>query len=120
MSSRWLLSNRTRTIFLYSSWVVVCMGIFMLFIPLFLQIQAVQIKLPLQILGGALGIVGGPAALVLWFGMVVFCIREDPSPVSSKIFWFVLFFATAPFGAAIYFFTVYRKQVQMMSLSEAR
>jgi hypothetical protein len=120
VSSRWLLSNRTRTLFLYSSWVVVFVGIFMLFIPWIQQIQAVQIKLPLQILGGALGVVGGPAALFIWFGMVFFCAREDHSPVRSKVLWFVLFFATAPFGAVIYFFTVYRKQVQMMNLSGSR
>jgi hypothetical protein len=92
----------------------------MLFIPWFLQIQTMQIKLPLQILGGALGVVGGPAALFIWFGMVLFCVREDHSPVRSKIFWFIVFFATAPFGAVIYFFTVYRKQVQMISLSGAQ
>lgn len=118
MSSRWLVSNRARALFLYSSWVVVGMGIFMLFIPWFVQIQAVQIKLPLQVLGGALGVVGAPAALIIWFGMMIFCVREDH--VSSKVFWFILFFATAWFGAAIYFFTVYRKQVQMMSLSGAQ
>jgi hypothetical protein len=94
---------------------------FMLFVPLFQQIQAVQIKLPLQILGGALGLVGGPAALVLWYGMVVFCVREDQSAVSSKVFWFILFFATGPFGAAIYFFTIYRKKIELAdpSLSSA-
>jgi hypothetical protein len=94
------------------------MGIFMLFIPLFQQIQAVQIKFPLQILGGALGVVGAPASAIIWFGMVIYCVREDHD--SSKVFWFILFFTTAWFGAAIYFFTVYRKQVQMMNLSEAR
>lgn len=121
MSSRWLLSNRTRTLFRYSSWVVVCVGIFMLFMlsPWFQQIQtAPQGKLALQILGGALGVVGAPAGLIIWFGMVIYCVREDK--VSSKVFWLIFFFATAWFGAAIYFFTVYRKQVQMMSLSEAR
>jgi hypothetical protein len=120
VSSRWLLSNRTRAVFLYSSWVVVCVGIFMLFMlsPWFQQIQtAPQGKLALQILGGALGVVGAPAGIIIWFGMVIFCVREDH--VSSKVFWFILFFATAWFGAAVYFFTVYRKQVQMTSLSEA-
>jgi hypothetical protein len=92
------------------------MGIFMLFIPLFQQIQAVQIKLPLQILGGALGVVGAPASLVIWFGMLAFCLREDHSPVGTKIFWLILFFVAAWFGSAAYFFMVYRKQVQAAGL----
>jgi hypothetical protein len=114
--SRWLLSNRTRALFLYSSWVVVCVGMFMLFMlsPWFQQVQvAPHGKLALQILGGALGVLGAPAGLIIWFGMVMFCVREDRA--SSKLFWFVLFFATAWFGAAIYFFVVYRKQFEQAS-----
>jgi len=44
--------------------------------------------------------------------MVAFCVREDDSPASAKIFWLVLFFIAAWFGAAAYFFAVYRKQVR--------
>jgi len=64
------------------------------------------------VLGGALGVAGALASLIIWFGMVAFCLREDRSPLSTKIFWFILFFATGSFGAAAYFFMVYRKQVQ--------
>jgi hypothetical protein len=66
----------------------------------------------LRILGAPLAVLGAPAALIIWLGMVVFCVREDRSPISVRIFWFVLFFMTAFFGAAAYFFRVYRKQVQ--------
>jgi len=95
------------------------MGIFMLFMlsPWFQQIQAVpRGKLVLQVLGGVLGVVGAPASLVIWFGMVVFWLREDHSPVGTKIFWFIFFFVTAWFGSAAYFFKVYRKQVQRTSV----
>jgi heme/copper-type cytochrome/quinol oxidase subunit 2 len=51
--------------------------------------------------------------------MAVFCVMEDSSRVGTKIFWFVLFFTTACFGAAAYFFWVYRKQVQAASLPTA-
>jgi hypothetical protein len=42
--------------------------------------------------------------------MAAFCIREDRSGVGMKIGWFFLFFATACFGAAAYFFMVYRRK----------
>jgi len=86
--------------------------IFML-TPWFGQIEAMSRgELLLRIIGGTLGVVGAIAALILWFGMVAFCLGEDDSPVSIKIFWFVLFLGTAFVGAAAYFFAVYRKQVQ--------
>jgi len=113
---RWLRSDRARVVFLFSSWVVVCMGLFMIFMltPWFQQIETLpKGEMFLRIMGGVLGIVGAPASLTILFGMAVFCLREDASPISAKIFWFILFFMTACFGAAAYFFTVYRKQVQM-------
>jgi hypothetical protein len=79
--------------------------------PWFSEIEArPRADLFLRILGGALGVLGAPAALVLWVGMVAFCIRVDDSPVSAKIAWFILFFIAAWFGSAAYFFRVYRKQ----------
>jgi len=71
-----------------------------------------QDMLVLEVLGALLGVVSGTASLVIWFGMVVFCLCEDRSPLSGRIFWFILFFAAAWFGAAAYFFVVYRKQVR--------
>ena len=113
--SRWLRSDRVRTLFLCSSWAVVCMGIFLIFMltPWFLQIEALpRGEIILRVLGGTLGAVGVPASLVIWFGMMVFCAREDSSSIRIRIFWFVVFFTVAWFGSAAYFFKVYRKQVQ--------
>ena len=112
--SGWLLSEKACTLFLYSAWIVLCMGIFMVFMatPWFWQIDSFRVgDLVLRVLGGALGVAGAPAALILWFGMVEFCLRHDKSPVSDKILWFLVFFATACFEAALYFFVVYRKRV---------
>ena len=113
--SGWLRSEKVGTLFLYSAWIVVCVGIFMAFMasPWFWQIEAFREgELILRVLGGALGIAGGPAALILLFGMAAFCVREDNSPIGEKIRWFLVFFATACFGAALYFFAVYRKRVR--------
>jgi hypothetical protein len=112
--SRWLRSNKARALFSYSSWAVVCVGFFMIFMlsPWFHEIEAMpRGELFLRVLGGAFGVVGAPASLIIWFGMVVFCLREDQSRLGNKILWFVIFFTTAFFGATAYFFTVYRRQV---------
>jgi hypothetical protein len=114
--AQWLRTNKANKLFLYSAWVVVCMGIFFIFMmtPWFDRIDKVPgYDFLLRVLGGALGVVGAPASLILLLGMAVFCLREDRSPIGTKIIWFVLFFATACFGAAAYFFSVYRKQVSV-------
>lgn len=112
----WLRSARTQALFSYSACVVACMGLFMAFMPTpwFSQIAASRGGLlTLRVLGGTLGVLGAPASLVILFGMMTFCAREDHSPTSTKILWFVFFFFTAPFGTLIYFFSVYRRQVQV-------
>lgn len=90
------------------------MGFFILFLlsPWFRQIDALpKVDFFLRVLGGASGIVGSPASIVLWFGMLAYCLFEDTSRISHKVLWCLLFFATASFGSAIYFFKVYKKQV---------
>jgi hypothetical protein len=80
--------------------------------PWFSQITAApQGELLLRVLAAPLGILSAPASLVILFGMAAFCIREDDSPTRTKVFWFALFFLTAMFGAAAYFFSVYQKRV---------
>jgi hypothetical protein len=111
----WLRSNNIRVVFLYSSWIVLCMGLLMTFMltPWFQEIEAVPTyDLVLRIFAFPLALLGAPASLVLWFGMVAFLIREDRSPGRVKVLWFVLFFTPSIFGAAFHFFKVCRKQVQ--------
>ena len=114
--AKWLRSKTARVLFLYSSWIVILVGLFMLFLlsPWFKQLWTIpQAKLALEVLGGGLGVVGALASLIIWLGMIAFWLREDNSPLTTKIFWFVLFFVTAWFGSAAYFFRVYRRQVQL-------
>lgn len=113
--SKWILSNKAHTLFLYSSYIVILLGIFLLFLlsPWLKPVETLPYaKLALKILGGTLGVVGALASLVIWFGMMIFCFREDDSPLRTKIFWFFIFFVMAWFGSAAYFFRVYRRQVQ--------
>ena len=113
--SGWLRSRKAFTLFRYAAWIVVCMGMFMAFMPTpwFSQIVAMHRgELLLRILGALLGILGGPASLVILFGMAIYCIREDDSSTGSKVLWFAVFFITAPFGATAYFFSVYQQQMR--------
>jgi|SRR5450432_1084911 len=111
--SVWLQSSKAGTVFLYSAWVVVGLGIFMIFMltPWFSEIEArPRADLFLRILVSPLAVLAAPASLIIWFGMMAFCIFGDRSSAGVKILWFVLFLTTAIFGATVYFFKVYRKQ----------
>jgi nitrate reductase gamma subunit len=114
----WHKSRTVFNLFWYSSWIVIFMGLFMAFMltPWFKELQGLPSgQLILRVIGGAAGVLGTPASLILLFGIAIFCIFEDSSSVGKKIVWFILFFATACFGAAAYFFTVYRRQVEFES-----
>jgi len=112
--SRWLLTSKARRVFSWSSWTVVLIGIFFTFMltPWYGEVQTMpRTLLVVRVLGGALGILGVPASLVLLVGMAVFCAKHDRPRFSVKLSWFILFFMIAPFGSAIYYFRVYRKSV---------
>ena len=116
--SGWLQSDKAATLFLYSAWITVCMGIFVAFMwtPWFGQTASFRAgDLVLRVLGGTLGVAGAPAALILLLGMIAFCLRYDNSPVGDKVLWFIVFFVGACFGAALYFFIVYRKRIRGLS-----
>jgi hypothetical protein len=72
--------------------------------PWFSQIAANPSGLlTLRILGGAAGVLGAPASLVILFGMMTFCVREDNSSTSTKILWSIFFFFTAPWFISLVF-----------------
>lgn len=78
--------------------------------PWFSQVEAHPTSdLLLRIMGALLGVLGAPASLIILFGMMAFCVGQDNSATGIKTLWFLLFFVTAPFGAALYFFAVYKK-----------
>jgi hypothetical protein len=111
----WIKSDKAQRLFSWPAWIIVGVAVFLSFMltPWFQQIESIRGGvLGLRLLGALLGVLGAPATFILLFGMMTFCVCEGRSPLSSKILWFVLFFATASFGAAVYFFAVYRKQVQ--------
>jgi hypothetical protein len=64
--------------------------------PWLSQIESLpEAEFMLRILGALLGVLGAPASLIIWIGMLLFCAREDDSRISSKAFWFILFSSLA-------------------------
>ena len=118
--SKWISSINAGRVFFYSSWIVIFVGIFLLFMltPWFDHMGALpRGDMELRILGGLLGILGAPAGIIIWFGMAFFCIYNDRSSLGAKILWFIIFLSTASFGSVAYFFKVYKKQVSPITSS---
>jgi hypothetical protein len=113
--AHWLRTDKARRFLFWSAWIVVCFGVLVVFAltPLYREVEEMPHALLLvRVLGGAVGVFGLPATLLLLVGMAVFCVKEDRSRFSVKLSWFILFFMIAPFGSAIYYFVVYRKLVK--------
>lgn len=111
--SEWLRSSRARTLFRYSSWVVVCIGLIFAFMqtPWFQQIESMPTgDVTLRVLLAPIAFTAVPACLIILIGMAIFCAREDRSRFSVKLVWFALFLITGPFASAAYYFLVYRKR----------
>ncbi|HEU5352048.1 MAG TPA: hypothetical protein VFU55_10665 [Terracidiphilus sp.] len=111
MKFDWLESNVASKLFLWS--VVVCLICFVSYFSF--AVPAVRIFLNSSPANNALGILFGAllvltilCALIVSFGMAVFCAFGDRSSVGLKVLWFLLFLGTWPLGSMIYFFTVYR------------
>jgi len=65
------------------------------------------------VLGGVFTVVSIIAFLIIIFGMAFHCLSKSDFSIGTKILWSLFAFLTAPFGAAIYFFTVYKKQTKI-------
>jgi energy-coupling factor transporter transmembrane protein EcfT len=104
------------TLFSCSAWVVVGWGIF---IVAFLILWGQQTKsfntghLVAVLLGGAVLVVSTIAFVLIIFGMAIHCLFNRDLSIGTKTLWSIFAFLTAPFGAAIYFFAVYKKQTKI-------
>jgi hypothetical protein len=101
-------------LFSCSAWVVVCWGIVIMFSEILLQPNTTfsSDKLIALVLGGAITVVSIVAFLLIIFGMAFHCLSNSNFSNGTKILWSIFAFLTAPFGAAIYFFTVYKRQTK--------
>lgn len=116
MKHSWIESKAMFTLFSCSAWVVVCWGIFIIFFLTFWGHQTKSFRTDNLIvvgLGIALFVVIAIAVLVIIFGMAFHCLSNRGFSVGTKILWSIFAFLTAPFGATIYFFAVYKKQTKI-------
>ena len=49
------------------------------------------------------------ANVSLWFGMLYFIVQHDSSPMAERLVWFLISLFGMSFGAALYYWFVYRK-----------
>jgi multisubunit Na+/H+ antiporter MnhG subunit len=113
MKSSWLESKTMFFLFSCSAWVVVCLGIFMVLSLIVWGQQTKSFQTTNNVIGvtlAALMVVIMIAILVIILGMAIHCLSNGDFSIGTKILWSIFAFFTAPFGATLYFFTVYKKQ----------
>jgi|SRR5471032_2559748 hypothetical protein len=106
-----LRGEKAQALFKYSAWNSALIAVFFAFVSVYddaLKANA-HFMIAAQVIGAILGVPGSVAVLVILFGMFFYLVKVDST--SPKGTWLVLFFFTGPFGAALYYFVVYRKQL---------
>jgi len=112
MKNSWLVSKFAYNMFLYSVWAIVCLGLYIVFEMTHGSnrsniscTRSRRISIRCRIINCRR--TSNPDHLL---GMAIYCICRDCSSVGKKIALIVFILFTPPFGAIVYFFTVYRKQ----------
>ena len=108
-----LRSRKTYMMFSFSAWWAVVFGVF--FVVYFAAIEGTARDFAGQtaiVVLGCLGCVGSVAGLVIFFGMLIYLLKCDPSSRGWKAFWLIVFLIGACFGTSLYFFAVARRQLQ--------
>jgi hypothetical protein len=107
----------SRRIYLFLSWcawLVVGTGVFFAWTatPFYVRPDSnAWLFYPAAIIAASLLLFGIPAALVLWGVMGYHCALNGRISKGARLAWFLLFFTIGFYGSAIYFFTVYRREV---------
>jgi hypothetical protein len=113
----WLLRRKSSQLFAASATIVLASGVFMFGLYLF------SFKFPVESLNSnpifvtvclTAAILTVPAALYILVGMICYWVRFDTSGRFNKTVWFVLFLVAAWYGASLYYFAVYRRQLSPM------
>ena len=100
--------------FSWCAWIVIAFIVYLLFefSPLFPNTTGFTVYGAISYgLGVLINTVDVPAAFIIWLGMGIHCVWFYHHRMAAKIGWIVLILATFCFGAVIYFFVVYRNQM---------
>ena len=114
MNQSWLESKLAYHIFLICSLAAALLGVAVVLILASYRLGFAG-AYPLRVFAGSVGVVSALAGPIIFIGMGIFCICRDRSPLRAKLVWGLVFIATSFFGSALYFFAVYRKQVENVS-----
>ena len=99
--------------FTFSAWfLIVLLVFFTWYFTIGEDISTHFMRVILPVILGCLGLVGSPAGLLLFVGMLAYLLKCDHLPRNKKTLWLIAFFMGWGLSAAIYFFAVYRKQVR--------
>jgi hypothetical protein len=99
--------------FRFAAWCMIPLALIFLILltPIFDTITSnFATRVGFQLISAVVGVLGTVGGMMLFFGMLAYLFCVDRSP--WKLLWLIVFLVTAWFGSSIYFFTVYRKQVQ--------
>ena len=109
-----LCTKKVYVTFSWGVWIVMAFCIYLLFeiSPLFPDTSGFSVYGVISFgLGVLLNTIALPAAVIIWLGMGMHCAWLDRPRTAAKIGWIVLILVTVCFGASLYFFVVYRKQM---------
>jgi hypothetical protein len=110
MTDAWLVSSKANLFFLVGS--VLNMGAIAIVILLFASgMRNLTSSKILEISLGCLGATAAISAIALMHGMRSFLRRIDNSSRASKVMWLWILVVGLNVGASIYYFSVYRRQV---------
>jgi hypothetical protein len=111
----WLESKTMFALFSGSAWLVVSLGTLMAFCLIVWGQQGKTFDM-----GNLVGevffaymVASIVAILTMISGMAIHCLFNRELTIGAKTSWSIFAFLTAPFGAVIYFFTVYKKQAKI-------
>jgi hypothetical protein len=109
-----LCTKKAYLAFSWCAWIVITSSAYLLFefSPLFPDTSVFSLYGAISYgLGLLLNTIDPPVALIIWLGMGIHCIWFYRPRTAVKIGWVVLMLVTVCFGATLYFFAVYRKQM---------
>jgi len=112
MKYRWLGSKAISAVFFYAVVVFMCFCV----ITILMAIPSVRQILNSSAINHAFAslfflmcAIAIPSVLIIYFGMMIFCVRWDRSSIGSKVLWFIFFLLAGPIGSTVYYFSVYRR-----------
>ncbi|MGO8758478.1 MAG: hypothetical protein ACLQG3_10175 [Terracidiphilus sp.] len=109
-----LCTKKAYLAFLWCAWIVIALIAYLLFefTPLFPNTTGFSVYGAISFgLGVLLNTIDVPAAFIIWLGMGIHCVWFYRPRIAAKIAWIALIVVTVCFGATLYFFVVYRKQM---------